>query len=489
MITRLLCAVTLVAIAGAQSHAQQGRGGAGVFEWTAAKDAQPAPSSRFHWVDAEDDQEQRSVTIEKNQDTVLVFAPSAKGGTRISFSDGAKVIELRVDGDVVRDLEVIREGRAQSGHEARIEGGHIVVLAPSGERIAQFSVPQDDGAKREITWNAQAAERVGVARARASQAQGTARLRAATPGEAADVIVQTRPRRVIGITATSATDALAAQLGIEADKVIVIESVNDGMPAAKAGLQRFDIITKVDGAGPANIGRLTEVIETKGASEPIRLTILRNGREQVVEVRPVERSTAEVEIEIDDRDANFPFGQNVIRRSLTADEQARVEEAMARAHEALAMQQERFAQLQERLAREAEVMGRNIQQQFQNSEIAAEVRKAYEEAIRELSQANIQEQIERAMVEVQRAVESVDVERELRSLPRIEFFDQSRNNGRGVIVAPPAPAAPAAPGTPGAPRMGMRSAPAPDDSRLQALEERMARIERLLERIADDRDR
>jgi hypothetical protein len=37
--------------------------------------------------------------------------------------------------------------------------------------------------------------------------------------------------------------------------------------------------------------------------------------------------------------------------------------------------------------------------------------------------------------------------------------------------------------------MGMRSAPAPDDSRLQALEERMARIERLLERIADDRDR
>jgi hypothetical protein len=89
-------------------------------------------------------------------------------------------------------------------------------------------------------------------------------------------------------------------------------------------------------------------------------------------------------------------------------------------------------------------------------------------------------------------VESVDVERELRSLPRIEFFDQSRNNGRGVIVAPPAPAAPAAPsapGAPGAPRMGLRSAPAPDDSRLQALEERMERIERLLERIADDRDR
>lgn len=478
MITRVLCAATLVAIAGAHSFAQQGTRGSGVFNRVADGDGQ-----------------QRSVTVEKNQDTVLVFAPSAKGGTRVSFSDGVRAIELRVDGNLIRDLEVIREGQAQPGHEARIEGGRIVVLAPSGERVAQFSIPQDDGAKHEVVWHAQGAERGAVARARANQAQGTARLRTTAPSDIAEVLVAARPRRVIGITATSATDALAAQLGLEADKVIVVESVNEGMPAAKAGLQRFDIITKIDGSGPADLGRLTEVINAKDASDPIRLTILRNGREQVVEVRPVEQNATEWAIEFEEGDVDFPFGQNIIRRRMSADEQARVEEAMARAREALAMQQERFAELQERLTREAEVMGRNIQQQFQNSEVAAEVRKAYEQAIRALSQTNIQEQIERAMVEVQRAVESVDVERELRSLPRIEFFDQSRNDGRGVgrgvVVAPPAPPAPQSPvasGTPGAPRVAFRAA-TPDDSRLQSLEERMERIERLLERLAEDRDR
>lgn len=489
MLTRILCATTIVALAGAHAaYAQQGRGGSGVFEWVADDEVHAAPQGRFHWVEADDDAPQRTVTIEKNEDTVLVFAPSAKGGTRISFSDGSKVIELRFQGNAVHDLEVIRDGQPQPGARAKIEADHIVVLSPSGEKLAQFSVPQEDGAKREITWHAQAqgGERAAVARARAEQRQAARGLRVTSPDQAPDILERVQPRRVIGITATNASDALAAQLGIEADKVIVIETVNEGMPAEKAGLKRFDIITKIDGSQPANISRLTEMIQKKGESDPLRLTIVRNGREQVIEVLPVAQGAQVAqgwEVEIDDEDVDFPFGRNVFQRQLSDEDRARVEEAMARAHEALAMQQERLGQLQERLSREAEVVGRNLQRQLQDSEVIDEVRRAYQEAISQLGEVNIQEQIERAMVEMKRAMEESGVQGELRSLPRIEFLQEGQNRGRGVIVAPTPPSPPA---PPAAPRMALRGA-AQDDSRLQALEERMARIERLLERIAEDR--
>jgi hypothetical protein len=50
----------------------------------------------------------------------------------------------------------------------------------------------------------------------------------------------------IGVTINPLTEALAAQLGLEANKGILVEEVLEGGPAAKAGLHRYDVIVAMN---------------------------------------------------------------------------------------------------------------------------------------------------------------------------------------------------------------------------------------------------
>jgi uncharacterized protein (UPF0147 family) len=482
MLTRIICASALVSLAGAGAHAQQAVNATGVFEWH-ADDAQPArgESKSFRWVSNDDDQSSRSMTIERNEDTVLIFAPSAKGGTRASFSDGVKVVELRLDGDRILDLDVTVNGKPISGSNGKVESGHIIIFSPDGKTIAEFMAPPGDDAKREITWHAQPAQ--------PNQPRGLARVRAA--GGDADgralvgALVNGTPRRIIGITASTPGEALAAQLGLQPDQVIVVDSVNDGFPADKAGIKRFDIITKVDGSGPANLGRLTEIIQSKGDADSIRLTIIRGGQERVVELRPIlEEQNIEMEWEIDEN-SNFPAGVEGLLERFGQGERVRIEEAMMQAREALAMQQVHLRELQSHLEQKMNEVGRQLKQKLNDENVSEDVRRAYQQAVEEIREVNVQEQLERALAEVNRAMSEVEVQRETRSLPEIKFFERGQANGRGVVIAPAAPAAPSAPN---ALRVRGSNTQA-DNARLQNLEERMARIEALLERLVDERGR
>jgi hypothetical protein len=487
MLTRIICATALVSLAGAASYAQQAGSATGVFELRADKAEQPArgESKAFHWVSNDDEHEShehsRSMTITRDDDTVLIFAPSAKGGDRVSFSDGVKVVELRLDGNRIADLDVTVNGKPLSGSKGKVVNGHIIIYSPDGETIAEFMAPEAVGAKHEITWHgqpAQPAQPRGLARVRSTGNEPDARdLRGA--------LVNASPRRVIGITASTPGEALAAQLALDAGSVIVVDSVNEGFPADKAGLKRFDIITKVDGSGPANLGRLTSIIQSKDESEPIRLTILRGGQERVVEIRPVlQEQNIELEIEFDE-DSNMPLGVEGILERVGQGERVRVEEAMAAARKALVNQQDQLRELQVHLEQKMSEVGRQLKQKLNDENVSEEVRRAYQQAVEEIREVNVQEQLERAMAEVHRAMREVEVQREVRSLPEIKFFERGQANGRGVVVAPAAPAAPAAP----SPVQVRGFSTTADNARLQDLEERMARIESLLERLVDERGR
>ncbi len=494
MLTRFLCASALVTLAGAASYAGQSSGASGVFEWHPHNDEQPtrAESNTYRWVskDTEDVRKNthtRVITRDDEEETVLIFSPSSKGGTDALFRDGVKIIELRLDGDRVADLDVTVNGKPLNGSKAKVENDHIIIYSPDGKTIAEFMAPVGLGAKHEITWHAQASQDASprrVARVRSSAPAADAReLRTAR--------VEAAPRRVIGITASTPGEALAAQLGVRADKVILVESVNDGMPAAKAGIKRFDIITKVEGSEPANLGRLTEVIQSKDASEPIRLTIMRGGKEQTVELRPVlEEEDVEFNVDFDfefDEDNNMPFGGDNVFRLRGQAEQARVEEAMAVAREVIAAQQQRIHELQIHLEERMNSVGRELKQKLNDEQVTEEVRRAYQQALQEIREVDVKEQLERALAEVQIAMREADVEREVRSLPEIRFFERGQANGKGVVVAPTPPPAPQAP----SPVRSIRGFPtaSPDNARLEALEDRMARIEALLERIAANQDR
>jgi serine protease Do len=91
-------------------------------------------------------------------------------------------------------------------------------------------------------------------------------------------------RGYLGVAVQEVTPAIARGLGIpEARGILVSDVVRDG-PAAKAGLQRGDLITTVDGKPVNDVGHFRNLIAGLAPSTKVKLTVLRGGREQVVDL-------------------------------------------------------------------------------------------------------------------------------------------------------------------------------------------------------------
>jgi len=92
-----------------------------------------------------------------------------------------------------------------------------------------------------------------------------------------------RPR--IGVEIDNVGPALAEQLGIDRHRATLIESVYSNSPAARAGLQRWDVITQIDGRDSASPSDLRRAIRDKGWNGTLALRVIRSGQPLDVEVK------------------------------------------------------------------------------------------------------------------------------------------------------------------------------------------------------------
>jgi len=86
----------------------------------------------------------------------------------------------------------------------------------------------------------------------------------------------------LGITAEPLTGQLAEFFGVKSGRGVLVTEVQDGRPAAKAGLKAGDVITAIDGKPVEDISALVTVVTEKEG--PVVLTIVRNQAEQSVTV-------------------------------------------------------------------------------------------------------------------------------------------------------------------------------------------------------------
>jgi serine protease Do len=91
-------------------------------------------------------------------------------------------------------------------------------------------------------------------------------------------------RGYLGVAVQEITPTIARGLGIPEAHGILVSDVVPGGPAAKAGLRHGDVITAVDGKPVNDVGHFRNLIAGLPASTKLKLTILRDGREQGVEV-------------------------------------------------------------------------------------------------------------------------------------------------------------------------------------------------------------
>lgn len=79
----------------------------------------------------------------------------------------------------------------------------------------------------------------------------------------------------------------------EVQRPVIIDALEEGMPAAAAGLQKGDLIKAVNGNDLPNFERLSLIINTSAARE-ITLDVVRGGQPLQVKVTPVLKETTDI---------------------------------------------------------------------------------------------------------------------------------------------------------------------------------------------------
>ncbi len=113
-----------------------------------------------------------------------------------------------------------------------------------------------------------------------------------------DQLVTTRGRMTrghLGVAVQELTPTLARGLGLSDMRGLVVADVSPDGPAANSGLRRGDVITVIDGKPVEDVGHFRNLIASAPPGTKARLTIVRDGREQTVDVTigaAPERTTA-----------------------------------------------------------------------------------------------------------------------------------------------------------------------------------------------------
>jgi membrane-associated protease RseP (regulator of RpoE activity) len=96
--------------------------------------------------------------------------------------------------------------------------------------------------------------------------------------------------RRIGISTTQLTKQLADYFGVPDGKGVLVSSVADDSPAAKAGIKAGDVITAIDGEKLEGAGDLARAINRKKDGD-VTLTVIRNKSQRTITVTPKARTT------------------------------------------------------------------------------------------------------------------------------------------------------------------------------------------------------
>lgn len=97
---------------------------------------------------------------------------------------------------------------------------------------------------------------------------------------------KTVKRPYIGISGSELDSTTAARYNLP--EGVYVESVEEGSPAEKAGIQKTDIITKIEGTEVKTVSELNKIKYKYNIGDTITLTIVRNSQEMDVQVTLVE---------------------------------------------------------------------------------------------------------------------------------------------------------------------------------------------------------
>jgi serine protease Do len=133
-------------------------------------------------------------------------------------------------------------------------------------------------------------EVIGINTAIISPSGGSIGIGFAVPSDSAVVIIdQLRKygearRGWLGVKIRSVSEDMAESLGLKEPTGALIENVTANGPAAKAGMQDGDIVTKFDGRDVASVRALTRAVAQTQVEKTVDVEILRKGKPQTLKI-------------------------------------------------------------------------------------------------------------------------------------------------------------------------------------------------------------
>jgi len=209
-------------------------------------------------------------------------------------TQGAKALELGTDADAGIGTPVVALGNP-NGHGPRVTLGFVSGVGrsfrgPRGRRVAgaiEHTAPLMPGSSggpvvdlsgRLLGINT---NRLGNGFYLAIAADAAVRDRVAALGRGES---PQRRQLGIGLAPSHVARRLRRAVGLEPRDGLLVREVEDGSPAARAGLAEGDLIVTADGRDVARADDLFDVLGSLGGDAPLEVTLLRGAEERTVTV-------------------------------------------------------------------------------------------------------------------------------------------------------------------------------------------------------------
>jgi len=92
-------------------------------------------------------------------------------------------------------------------------------------------------------------------------------------------------RGVLGVIIQEVSESVAQVLGLKSNDGALVADIVSGSPAAKAGLQRFDVITSFDGREVKDFDDLPPLVASTSIGSSIKIDFIRDGKTNSVSVK------------------------------------------------------------------------------------------------------------------------------------------------------------------------------------------------------------
>ena len=102
-------------------------------------------------------------------------------------------------------------------------------------------------------------------------------------------------RGILGITGGSLNSASAAYYGVTETEGVYVNGIEAGSGADKGGMEKGDIIKKIDGQKIAKFSDLAGYLGSKRPNDVVDVTVLRNGRRKIIPVTLIKIETYLIE--------------------------------------------------------------------------------------------------------------------------------------------------------------------------------------------------